>query len=71
MKLPPQDSLVHEVAYAIGPLTDAAHPKAARAYLKFLASPAGQDAYAHYGFIRATKADLRVKPIPAAKQKQK
>jgi ABC-type molybdate transport system substrate-binding protein len=64
--LPPQDSLVHEVAYAIGPLTGAAHPKAANAYLKFLASKAGQDVYARYGFIRATKADLRIRPIPAA-----
>lgn len=66
--LPPQDSLVHEVAYAIGPLSDAAHPKAATAYLRFLASKAGQDVYARYGFIRATKADLRIRPIPAAKK---
>ncbi len=63
--LPPADSLVHEVAYAVGPLTNCAHPSAADRYMKFLASNEGQRIYARYGFIKATKADLRVKSIPA------
>lgn len=63
--LPPTDSLVHEVAYAIGPLTHCAHPSAADRFLKFLASNEGQDIYAHYGFIKATKSDLQVRSIPA------
>ncbi len=63
VSLPPEDSLVNDVAYAIGPITDNAHPKAANQYMKFLASKTGQDVYARYGFIRARKADLQIRPI--------
>ncbi|MEP6658206.1 MAG: substrate-binding domain-containing protein [Betaproteobacteria bacterium] len=60
--LPPTDSLVDDVSYAIGILTDTQHPAAAQRYLAFLASAAGQDTYARHGFIKATDATL--KPIP-------
>jgi len=63
--LPPEDSFVKEVVYLIGPITNNAHPKAADRYMRFLASAAGQDVYARYGFIKASKEDLRKRPIPA------
>ncbi len=62
--LPPADSLIDEVSYAIGTLTTARHKDAANGYLSFLQSDQGQDAYAKFGFIKASKADLEIKPIP-------
>ena len=62
--LPPQDSLVDEIAYAIGALRNAPHPAAAQRYLEFLATPAAQRTYARFGFIEASKEDLALKPIP-------
>ncbi len=62
--LPPQDSLRDEVSYAIGLISSSLHRKAATAYLAYLATPAGQDAYARYGFVSATAAELTLKPIP-------
>src|SRR5262245_9013156 len=65
VSLPPEDSFVNEVVYLMGPVTSGAHPKAADRYMRFLASAAGQDVYARYGFIKASKEDLRKRPIPA------
>lgn len=62
--LPPQDSLINEVSYAVGVLNNATHTGAARQYLDFLKSPAGQAAYAKFGFVNASPADLNLKPIP-------
>lgn len=62
--LPPEDSLRDEVSYAIGTLTNSPHRQAAAAYLAFLATPAGQKAYAKYGFVAATAEELKPKPIP-------
>lgn len=62
--LPPADSLIDEVSYAIGILTSARHKDAANAYLSFLQSDLAQEAYAKFGFIKASKADLEIKPIP-------
>lgn len=64
VELPPEDSLINEVSYAIGTLTAARHQEAANKYLAFLQSDSGQDAYANFGFIKASKADLEIKPIP-------
>jgi ABC-type molybdate transport system substrate-binding protein len=64
VKLPPKDSLIHEVGYAIGTLTASKHKKAASKYLAFLRTKSGQKTYAKYGFIKASKADLKIKPIP-------
>src|SRR5262245_24107567 len=61
--LPGEDSLVAEVAYVIGALNAAPHRKEAEAFLAFLRTPAGQDAYAKFGFVKATEADLKLKPI--------
>jgi ABC-type molybdate transport system substrate-binding protein len=62
--LPPADSLINEVSYAIGVLTKAGHKDAANSYLSFLQSDQGQNAYAKFGFIKASAADLEIKPIP-------
>jgi ABC-type molybdate transport system substrate-binding protein len=64
VKLPPQDSLRDEVAYAIGMLTNSPHKANAQRYLGFLATPAAQGAYGKYGFVSASADELRLKPIP-------
>jgi ABC-type molybdate transport system substrate-binding protein len=64
VSLPPQDSLRDEVSYAIGPLDASPHADAALRYLAFLASPQGQAAYAAFGFVGASAAELALKPIP-------
>ena len=62
--LPDEDSLRTEVSYVVGMLTDSKHREAAEAFLNFLRSAEGQDAYAKFGFVRASDAELRLKPIP-------
>lgn len=64
VKLPPEDSLINEVAYATGILTGSPHQDAASKYLAFLKSEKGQSAYAKFGFINATASELKLKPIP-------
>ena len=59
-----EDSLIDEVSYAIGILTKATHKDAASQYLSFLQSEQGQDAYAKFGFVRASIADLAIREIP-------
>jgi len=62
--LPPEDSLRNEVAYAIGALTVSQRKAVAAKYLEFLKTPESQSAYAKYGFVNATRADLELRPIP-------
>jgi len=62
--LPAEASLINDVSYAIGALTGASHKDAAAKYLGFLQSDAGQAAYAKFGFVNASKADLELKAIP-------
>jgi ABC-type molybdate transport system substrate-binding protein len=64
VELPPEDSLCSEVAYAVGGLVKARHPENAAAYLAFLRSDAGQNAYAKFGFVGATKDELTQRPLP-------
>lgn len=64
VRLPPEDSLVSEVAYAIGPLEASPRRSMAERYLAFLGSPQAQAAYAKYGFVNATAQELALKPIP-------
>jgi ABC-type molybdate transport system substrate-binding protein len=64
VRLPPEDSLRDEVAYAIGPLSNSPHRNAAARYLAFLATPAAHAAYGKYGFVNATPQELALKPIP-------
>lgn len=62
--LPPEDSMVREVAYVIGELTTAKNGPAARRYLDYLKTSAAQSAYAKFGFIRASASELALRPIP-------
>ncbi len=64
VSLPPKDSLIDEVSYVTGMLTTSGHPAAAQQYLNFLQSDAGQEAYAEFGFLKATKTELALRPIP-------
>jgi ABC-type molybdate transport system substrate-binding protein len=64
VSLPPEDSLRDEVSYAIGALTGSPHKAAAEQYLAFLATPAAQDAYAGFGFVKAKPEELKLRPIP-------
>ena len=63
VELPEQDSLRAEVSYVIGTLKDARHRTAADSFLSFLRTPEGQDAYAKFGFVKASDDDLKPKPI--------
>jgi ABC-type molybdate transport system substrate-binding protein len=62
--LPDEDSLRTEVSYVIGMLTGSNHRDAAEAFLNFLRSPDGQDAYAKFGFVPVSDAELQPRPIP-------
>jgi ABC-type molybdate transport system substrate-binding protein len=64
VRLPPEDSLRDEVSYAIGALTGSPHKAAAQRYLAFLATPAAQEAYGSYGFVKASADELKLRPIP-------
>ena len=64
VELPPADSLRDEVSYVIGALAQTRHPEAAGAYLDFLATDAAQQAYAKFGFVKASADDVKRKPIP-------
>ncbi|MGA7253238.1 MAG: substrate-binding domain-containing protein [Pseudolabrys sp.] len=61
--MPDEDSLRAEVAYVIGALKPSPRRDAADAFLSFLQSPRGQDAYAKFGFVKADEADLKLRPI--------
>jgi ABC-type molybdate transport system substrate-binding protein len=63
VELPPADSLRDEVSYAVGALQNSRHKENAESYLAFLRSDAAQDAYAHFGFVKARPDELVLKPI--------
>lgn len=50
VNIPKQDNKV--VGYTAGLLEDAPHPAAAKAFMKFLMSPAGQAIYRHFKFMK-------------------
>ena len=64
VRLPPEDSLVNEVSYAIGSLTNSKRKAMADRYVQFLASADAKAAYSKYGFVTASDAELKLKPIP-------
>src|SRR6201995_1101931 len=63
VELPVSDSLRDEVSYALGALNDSRHTAVAGRYLAFVGSSSGQAAYAAFGFVEASPAELRLKPI--------
>ncbi|MFV2005520.1 MAG: molybdate ABC transporter substrate-binding protein, partial [Gammaproteobacteria bacterium] len=66
--IPAPYNMAHKVGYAIGALTEGRNQKNANRYLAYLGSDTAQDIYASYGFGKATKEELTVKAIPAAKK---
>jgi len=65
VEIPAPYNMGDKVAYAIGALDKAPHAKNAERFLAFLATPEAQDIYAKHGFIKATDAELKLKPLPA------
>jgi molybdate transport system substrate-binding protein len=51
VKIPPSENQI--AIYPIAPLDDAANPKTAKAFSKYVASPVGQRILRKYGFLRA------------------
>jgi ABC-type molybdate transport system substrate-binding protein len=64
VRLPPADSLRDEVAYAVCALTAGPHQPMAARYVAFLATPDAQEAYARFGFVKASAQELALKVIP-------
>ncbi len=62
--LPPDQNAADQVAYVAAALNDSPHPVAAAAFIGFLGSQPGQDAYAAYGFLPATGAERTPRPLP-------
>jgi len=62
--IPAPYNMQDKVAYAIGPLTKGRNGKNASRFLEYLATDAAQDIYAKHGFLKATPAELEIKPIP-------
>ena len=52
-----------KVGYAIGPMLNGRNGANADIFLKYLATPAAQDIYADYGFLRASAEELKVKDL--------
>ena len=57
----------HTVGYAIGALETGRNKKNALRFLTYLGSQKAQSIYTSYGFLPATSAELKLKPIPGAK----
>ncbi len=68
VEIPAPYNMAHKVGYAIGALTEGRNQKNAGRYVAYLGTDAAQDIYASYGFGKASKEELTVKPIPAPKK---
>jgi len=64
VRLPPQDSMRDDVAYAVCALVKGPRQAMAARYLAFLAAPDAQAAFANFGFVNASAQELVLKPIP-------
>jgi len=54
-----------KVGYAIGPMSKARNMKNARRFLEYLATEDAQDIYAGYGFVPASRDELKIKALGA------
>jgi len=61
--LPDEDSLRKDVSYVIGVLKASPHKPAAESFLAYLRSSDGQEAYARFGFVKASEDELKMRPI--------
>ncbi len=64
VSIPAPYNMQHKVGYAIGSLKTGRNPYNAMRYLAYLGTKQAQDIYASYGFIPASDAELKLKPIP-------
>jgi len=64
VRLPPQESMRDQRAYAVRALTGGSCGEAAARYLAFLATPDAESAHARFGSVNASAQDLTLKPIP-------
>lgn len=64
-------NMAHKVGYAIGMLSDARNKSNAERFINYLATDGAQDIYASYGFVRAMKDELVLRPIPEIENKTK
>ncbi len=60
-----------KVGYAIGKLKAGRNQSNADKYLAYLATGDAQNIYAKYGFVKATAAELKIKPLTPFKKKPK
>jgi ABC-type molybdate transport system substrate-binding protein len=63
--LPPEQNAADQVTYVAGALEDSPHAAMAAAYIGYLGSQAGQDAYAAYGFLPADRDERTPRPLPS------
>jgi len=59
----------HRVGYAIGPLRKARNKKNALRFIRYLATKDAQNIYAKYGFLKASRRELRLRWIPRPKKR--
>ena len=62
--IPAPYNMQHKVGYAIGILATGRNPYNASRYLAYLGTPEAQAIYEKYGFVKASDAELKLKPIP-------
>lgn len=67
--IPAPFNMGDKVAYAIGALKNGRNPDNAARFLAFLGTDEAQDIYAKHGFIKATKEELKLKPLPSQQSK--
>ncbi len=61
--IPAPYNMQHKVGYAIGTLAAGRNQHNAERYLAYLGTPAAQEIYASYGFLKATDSELKLKPL--------
>lgn len=65
VEIPAPYNMGDKVAYAIGALKSGRNATNATRFLTFLATDEAQGIYAKHGFIKATPAELKLKPLPS------
>lgn len=64
VSIPAPYNMAEKVGYAIGILNTGRNAGNAKRYLDYLATEAAQNIYASYGFVKAKREELKIRPIP-------
>ncbi len=67
VEIPAPLNKIDKVSYAMGALSTGRNPYNAMRFLAYLGTDEAQGIYAKYGFVGASAAELKLKPIPAKK----